>query len=108
MQMNKMMQERFGASGHPDHHRKLQVAVAETIGEAAASRYAEKGAKYASKTVVAVLKKVDPLMWRIVKMWNDMNDYDKVNGSIKEAEAATDSEFTQENLHEADEMKVQA
>jgi len=41
-------------------------------------------------------------------MWNDMNDYDKVNGSIKEAEAATDSDFTKENLHEADEMKVQA
>lgn len=96
------MQDRFGS----DHHRKLQVA--ETIGETVVTRYAEKGAAVLSKSVIGVLKKLDPVIWRIKKQWDDMNNYDKAYGSIKEAEAATDSDFTKDTLNEADELKVNA
>jgi len=35
-----------------------------------------------------------------------MNNYDKVYGSIQDAEAAADSDYTKDNLREADELKV--
>jgi len=37
-----------------------------------------------------------------------MNNYDEVNGAIKDAQAATDSDFTKNTLNEADELKIKA
>jgi len=103
IQMNKMMQQRYGS------HRNLQgVEVATVIGETVVGHVVEKVATGASKVVISVLKKIDPIMWRIKNAWDEMNDYDEVNGAIKDAQAATDSEFTKNTLHDADELKYKA
>lgn len=103
IQMNKMMQQRFGS------HRNLQgVEIGTVIGETVVGHVVEKVATGAGKVVLSVLKKIDPIVWRIKNAWDEMNDYDEVNGSIKDAQAATDSEFTKNTLHEADELKYKA
>jgi len=53
----------------------------------------------------AMLKKLDPVIWKVKRAHDEMSDYDRVNGSIAEAASATVSEWTKKNLKEADDKK---
>lgn len=58
--------------------------------------------------IFALLSHVDPVVWRLQKAYDEMNNYDKAYGAINAARAAGTSEFTKENLQKADELTQKA
>jgi len=57
---------------------------------------------------VNALNHIDPIIWRIFWGYKEMADYDAANGAISDAKAATVSDFTKNNLNEAQELKAKA
>lgn len=80
------------------HHRNLEVSMF--------SDDVEKAGDEIDHPVVKVLKKIDPLIWRIAMSYKEMNNYDVAYESIKDAEEALVSEFTTNTLNEAEELKT--
>lgn len=60
--------------------------------------------KYDFYPVIGVVKKIDPLIWRISKAYDAMNDYSAADQSIKDALDATNTPFVNDNLDEAQEL----
>lgn len=87
-----------GSASGTGHHRNLEVSMF--------SDDVEKAGDEIDHPVVKVLKKIDPLIWRIAMSYKEMNNYDVANESIKDAEEALVSEFTTNTLNEAEELKA--
>jgi len=112
MARNKLMTEKFsgsaaargsrgsaagtGSASGTGHHRNLEVSMFDV----------EKEENHNDHPVVKVLKKIDPLIWRISTSYKEMNNYDVAYNSIKDAEEALVSDFTVNTLNEAEDLKA--
>jgi len=88
------------------HHRKLQVG--EMVAGAAVAYVTGKVLEAVEPHLFKLLSKIDPVVWRLQKAYDEMNNYDDAYGAILEARAATESDYTKENLQLADDLKAKA
>lgn len=90
------------------HHRKLQTGIGEAAAVAAIAWATGKVLEAVEPHLFKLLSHIDPVIWRLQKAYDEMNNYDEAYGAIAEARAAGNSEFTKENLQKADELAEKA